>query len=157
MSRHHNQPPSLKFAASFGDVGYFELITTLAGHTRKYGRRNLLAIQLEENKQTVCLNKVNSLVSFFFYSYFAFWHFDTQVQVQPYSKLNDTVVEETKTSNYSGCCCHGTSGVPRGGGGGLGGFKTSPKFGSFDKAEPNSLFRGKYIRNCLVFLFPHPS
>jgi hypothetical protein len=33
-----------------------------------------------------------------------------------------------------------------GGGGGLGGFNP-PKFRSFDKAEPNSQFRGKYIRN----------
>lgn len=49
-SRHHNQLPSLKFAASFGDVDYFEHLTTLAGHARKYGRRNLLAIQLEEKK-----------------------------------------------------------------------------------------------------------
>jgi hypothetical protein len=32
-----------------------------------------------------------------------------------------------------------------------------PKFWSFDKAEPNSKFRGKYIRNCLVFLFHHPN
>jgi hypothetical protein len=32
-----------------------------------------------------------------------------------------------------------------------------PKFWSFDKAEPNSQFRGKYIRNCLVFLFHHPN
>jgi hypothetical protein len=40
---------------------------------------------------------------------------------------------------------------------GFGGFKPLPKFRSFDKAEPNSLFRGKYIRNCLVFLFPHPN
>jgi hypothetical protein len=49
----------------------------------------------------------------------------------------------------------GISGVPRGGV--WGGFKPSPKFRSFDKAEPNSLFRGKYIRNCLVFLFHHPN
>jgi len=89
-SRHHNQQPSLKFAASLGDVDYFEHSTTLAGHERKYGRRNLLAIQLEEKKETVFLNKVNSLVSFFFYRDSAFWYFDTQVQVQPYSKLNDT-------------------------------------------------------------------
>jgi hypothetical protein len=32
-----------------------------------------------------------------------------------------------------------------------------PKFRSFDKAEPNSQFRGKYVRNCLVFLFHHPN
>jgi hypothetical protein len=32
---------------------------------------------------------------------------------------------------------------------------TLPKFRSFSKAEPNSQFRGKYIRNCLVFLFHH--
>jgi hypothetical protein len=31
------------------------------------------------------------------------------------------------------------------------------KFWSFDKAEPNSQFRWKYIRNCLVFLFHHPN
>jgi hypothetical protein len=32
--------------------------------------------------------------------------------------------------------------------GGFGGFKPPlPKFRRFDKAEPNSLFRGKYIRN----------
>jgi hypothetical protein len=30
-----------------------------------------------------------------------------------------------------------------------------PKFRSFDKAEPNSQLGGKYIRNCLVFLFHH--
>jgi hypothetical protein len=36
-------------------------------------------------------------------------------------------------------------------GGGLGGFKPpSPKFRSFDKAEPNSQFRGKYIPNNLI-------
>jgi hypothetical protein len=46
------------------------------------------------------------------------------------------------------------SGVPRGG---YGGFKPSPKFQSFDKAERNSVFRGKYIRNSLVFLFHHPN
>jgi hypothetical protein len=39
-----------------------------------------------------------------------------------------------------------------------GGFNPPPpKFRSFDKAEPNSQFRGKYIRNCSVFLFHHPS
>jgi hypothetical protein len=32
-----------------------------------------------------------------------------------------------------------------------------PKFRSFDKAESNSQFRGKYIRNGLVFLFHHPN
>jgi hypothetical protein len=39
-------------------------------------------------------------------------------------------------------------------GGGLG-VQTPPppKFWSFDKAEPNSQLRGKYIRNCLVLLF----
>jgi hypothetical protein len=42
-------------------------------------------------------------------------------------------------------------------GGGAGGFKPSPKFRSFDTAEPNSLFRRKYIRNRLVFLFRHPN
>jgi hypothetical protein len=47
----------------------------------------------KKKKKPVFLNKVNSLVSFFFYRDFAFWHFDTQVQVQPYSKLNDTVVD----------------------------------------------------------------
>jgi hypothetical protein len=40
-------------------------------------------------------------------------------------------------------------------GGWFGGFKPLPKFRSFDKAETNSLFRGKYIRSCLVFLFHH--
>jgi hypothetical protein len=46
-------------------------------------------------------------------------------------------------------------GVPRGG---FGGFKPPPpKFRSFEKAEPNSLFRGKYVRNRLVFLFHHPN
>ena len=39
------------------------------------------------------------------------------------------------------------SGVPRGG---VGVFKPPPKFRSFDKAEPNSQFRGKYIRNNLT-------
>ena len=40
------------------------------------------------------------------------------------------------------------SGVPRG----VGVFKPPPppKFRSFDKAEPNSQFRGKYIRNNLT-------
>jgi hypothetical protein len=38
------------------------------------------------------------------------------------------------------------SGVPRG----IWGFKPTPKFRSFDKAEPNPLFRGKYIRNNLI-------
>jgi hypothetical protein len=50
----------------------------------------------------------------------------------------------------------GISGVPRGVC--LGGSNPPPrKFRSFDKAEPNSLFRGKYIRNCLVFLFHRPN
>jgi hypothetical protein len=40
---------------------------------------------------------------------------------------------------------------------GVWGFKPSPKFRSFDKAEPNSLFHGKYIRNCFVFLFHNPN
>jgi hypothetical protein len=34
--------------------------------------------------------------------------------------------------------------------GGGGGVQTPPKFRSFDKAEPNSQFRGKYIRNNLT-------
>jgi hypothetical protein len=43
-------------------------------------------------------------------------------------------------------------------GGGFGGFTPPPpKFRSFDKAETNSQFRGKYMRNCLVFLFHHPN
>jgi hypothetical protein len=43
------------------------------------------------------------------------------------------------------------SGVPRGDGGTLGVFNPPPpKFRSFDKAEPNSQFRGKYIRNNLI-------
>jgi hypothetical protein len=33
---------------------------------------------------------------------------------------------------------------------GLEGFKTPPKFRIFDKAEPNSQSRGKYIRNNLI-------
>jgi hypothetical protein len=33
---------------------------------------------------------------------------------------------------------------------GFGGFKTPPKFRSFDKAEPNSQFRGKYVHNSLI-------
>jgi hypothetical protein len=33
------------------------------------------------------------------------------------------------------------------GGGGGWVLQTPPKFRSFDKAEPNSQFRGKYIRN----------
>jgi hypothetical protein len=37
------------------------------------------------------------------------------------------------------------------------GVQTPLKFRSFDKAEPNSQFRGKYINNCLVFLFHHPN
>jgi hypothetical protein len=43
--------------------------------------------------------------------------------------------------------------------GGLGGLPPPPppKFQSFDEAEPNSQVRGKYIRNCLVFLFHHPN
>ena len=46
------------------------------------------------------------------------------------------------------------SGVPRGGG--LGSSNTLPpsKFRSFDKAEPNSQFRGKYIRNSLTRIRP---
>jgi hypothetical protein len=34
--------------------------------------------------------------------------------------------------------------------GGLGGSNTPPKFQSFDKAEPNSQFPGKYIHNNLI-------
>jgi hypothetical protein len=41
--------------------------------------------------------------------------------------------------------------------GGLGCSNPLPKFLSFDKAQPNSQFRRKYIRNCLVFLFHHPN
>jgi hypothetical protein len=46
-----------------------------------------------------------------------------------------------------------SSGVPTG----VWGFKPPPppKFRSFDKAELNSQFHAKYIRNCLVFLFHH--
>jgi hypothetical protein len=44
--------------------------------------------------------------------------------------------------------------VERGGPGGVGGggvwVFNPPKFRSFDKAEPNSQFRGKYIRNNLT-------
>jgi hypothetical protein len=32
----------------------------------------------------------------------------------------------------------------------FGGFKPPPKFQSFDKAKPNSQFRGKYIHNNLI-------
>jgi hypothetical protein len=39
---------------------------------------------------------------------------------------------------------HSITGIPRGGG------QTPPKFQSFDKAKPKSLFRGKYIRNNLI-------
>jgi hypothetical protein len=35
-------------------------------------------------------------------------------------------------------------------GGGVGVSKPPPKFQSFDKAQPNSQFRGKYIRNNLI-------
>jgi hypothetical protein len=49
------------------------------------------------------------------------------------------------------------SGVPSGGRGVGGSNPPSPKFRSFDKAEPNSQFGGKYIRNCLVFLFHLPN
>jgi hypothetical protein len=45
--------------------------------------------------------------------------------------------------------------TPRGGG--CSNFPPPPKFQSFDKAEPNSQFRGKYTRNCLVFLPHHPN
>jgi hypothetical protein len=40
----------------------------------------------------------------------------------------------------------GISGVPRKGGG----VQTHPKFRSCDKADPNTLFHGKYIRNNLI-------
>ena len=43
--------------------------------------------------------------------------------------------------------CRQDSGVPRGG---LGCSNPPQKFRSFDKAEPNSQFRGKYIRNNLT-------
>jgi hypothetical protein len=42
------------------------------------------------------------------------------------------------------------SGVPRGW---FGGFKYSPNFRSFNKTEPNSQFRGKYIRNFFFYSF----
>jgi hypothetical protein len=35
------------------------------------------------------------------------------------------------------------------------GLAPSPR--SFEKADPNSLFREKYIRTCLMFLFHHPN
>jgi hypothetical protein len=38
-----------------------------------------------------------------------------------------------------------------------GGSTPPPKFWNFYKAETNSQLRGKYIRNCLVFLFHHPN
>jgi hypothetical protein len=41
------------------------------------------------------------------------------------------------------------SSIPRGEGG-FGGSNPPPKFQSFDKAEPNSLFHGKYIHNNLI-------
>jgi hypothetical protein len=41
--------------------------------------------------------------------------------------------------------------------GGVWGVQPPPKFLSFEKAEPNSQFREKYTRNCLVFLFHHPN
>jgi hypothetical protein len=46
------------------------------------------------------------------------------------------------------------TGAYRGGGWGV---NPPPQILKFDKAEPNSQFRGKYIHNCLVFLFHHPS
>jgi hypothetical protein len=41
---------------------------------------------------------------------------------------------------------HGPAVAYRGGRGGLGISNPLPKFRSFDKAEPNSQFRGKYIQ-----------
>jgi hypothetical protein len=48
------------------------------------------------------------------------------------------------------------SGVPRGRRTGFGGFKTPQQFRSFDKAEPNSQFRGKYIRNSVIIIIRVP-
>lgn len=61
-------------------------------------------------KKPVFLNKVNSLVSFYLFSFYhavVFWYFDTQVQVQTHSKLNDTAVNETKCGLAAAGCCHG--------------------------------------------------
>ena len=49
---------------------------------------------------------------------------------------------------YNVCLVLFVSGVPRGGG--LGCSNPPPKFRSFDKAEPNSQFHGKYIPNNLT-------
>jgi hypothetical protein len=60
------------------------------------------------------------------------------------------ISELIKSKNDAGCpsiqwCTEG------GGGRGFEEFKpTPPKFRSFDKAEPNSQFRGKYIQNNLL-------
>jgi hypothetical protein len=49
-------------------------------------------------------------------------------------------------SNFSFFFTVHDSGVPRG----VWGVQTPPKFRNFDKAEPNSQFRVKYIRNNLT-------
>jgi hypothetical protein len=62
--------------------------------------------------------------------------------VQCYSLIWDVMKLTYVTINYTYCC-----GVPKGG---LGGSTPLPKFRSFAKAEPNSQFRGIYLRNNLI-------
>jgi hypothetical protein len=71
-------------------------------------------------------------------------------------QLRKTFITEGNAFQRLHVAVHDTnSGVPRGV---VRGFKPPPpKFRSFDNAKPNSQFRGKYIRNCLLFLFHHPN
>jgi hypothetical protein len=73
---------------------------------------------------------------------------NTGIQLYCLSKSNHLNVTE-----HSRAFCDFTQWrTEEGGGGGLGGSNPPPslKFRSFDKAEPNSQFRGKYIRKNLI-------
>jgi hypothetical protein len=68
-----------------------------------------------------------------------------------YSSKTSLYTDKNSKINYKHAVTNNiykASGVPRGGVWGV--QPTPPKFRNFDKAEPNSQFRGKYIRNKLT-------
>jgi hypothetical protein len=119
----------------------------------------------EESYQILCfvdsaslyniVNKANLMHNFSWYVYFFSVHVSGDYVPHHQKKqlyLCDTWYLLFCMNDCLVCRVDSTSGVPRGE---VWGFNPPPKFRSFDKAEPNSQLRGKYIRNCLVFLFHH--